>query len=59
MQAVNISAGPLDRAFKVATVALVTASAQSDAVIPGLDPDAAAALRDRLTERGEMQATGL
>jgi hypothetical protein len=40
-------------------VALVTASAQSDAVIPGLDPDAAAALRDRLTERGEMQATGL
>ncbi|WIY82811.1 PH domain-containing protein [Propionimicrobium sp. PCR01-08-3] len=59
MQAVNISAGPIERAFKVATVKLVTASAQSDAVIPGLDPEAAAALRDRLTERGEIQATGL
>lgn len=59
MQAVEVTAGPLQRAFKVATVKLVTASAQSDAVIPGLDPDAAAALRDRLTERGETQATGL
>lgn len=59
MQAVEVSAGPLQRAFKVATVKLVTASAQSDAVIPGLEPKAAAALRDRLTERGETQATGL
>ncbi|WP_341729525.1 PH domain-containing protein [Brooklawnia sp.] len=59
MQAVHISAGPIERAFKVATVKLVTASAQSDAIIPGLDPQAAAALRDRLTELGETQATGL
>lgn len=59
MQAVEVSAGPLQRAFKVATVKLVTASAQSDAAIPGLDPADAAALRDRLTERGETQATGL
>lgn len=59
MQAVEVTAGPLERAFKVATVKLVTASAQSDAVIPGLDPADAAALRDRLTERGESQATGL
>lgn len=59
MQAVEVTAGPLQRVFKVATVKLVTASAQSDSVIPGLEPAAAAALRDRLTERGETQATGL
>ncbi len=59
MQAVEVTAGPLQRAFNVATVKLVTASAQSDAMIPGLEPEAAAALRDRLTERGETQAAGL
>lgn len=59
MQAVEVTAGPLERAFKVATVQLVTASAQSNATIPGLTPADAAALRDRLTERGETQAAGL
>ena len=59
MQAVEVTAGPLERAFNLATVRLVTASAQSDARIPGLDPQAAAELRDRLTERGETQAAGL
>lgn len=59
MQAVEVTAGPLERAFKVASVKLVTASAQSDARIPGLEPQAAAELRDRLTERGENQAAGL
>lgn len=59
MQAVEVTSGPLERAFRIASVKLVTASAQSDAVIPGLDPDDAALLRDRLTERGEMQAAGL
>lgn len=59
MQAVEVTAGPLERAFNVSTVKLVTASAQSDARIPGLEPQAAAELRDRLTERGETQAAGL
>lgn len=59
MQAVEVSAGPVQRAFGLATVKLVTASAQSDARIPGLLPAAAAQLRDRLTERGETQAAGL
>lgn len=59
MQAVEVTAGPLERAFKVASIKLVTASAQSDATIPGLSPQAAAELRDRLTERGETQAAGL
>ncbi|GAA2179653.1 PH domain-containing protein [Brooklawnia cerclae] len=59
MQAVEVSSGPLDRAFGLSDVKLVTASAQSDAHIPGLEPDDAAALRDRLTLRGETQAAGL
>ena len=59
MQAVEVTAGPLERAFNLATVRLVTASAQSDARIPGRDPQAAAGRRDRLTARGETQAAGL
>lgn len=59
MQAVEVTSGPIQRAFNLATVKLVTASAESDAQIPGLHPDQAALLRDRLTERGETQAAGL
>lgn len=59
MQAVEVAAGPIQRAFGLASVQLVTASARSDAIIPGLAPEAAAQLRDRLTERGETQAAGL
>lgn len=59
MQAVEVTAGPIQRAFGLASVQLVTASARSDAIIPGLAPEAAAQLRDRLTERGETQAAGL
>lgn len=59
MQAVEVSSGPLERRFGVATVKLVTASPQSDARIPGLPADAAASLRDRLSERGEQQSLGL
>ncbi len=38
---------------------LTTASAETDASTAGLDPDEAARLRDRLTELGEAQASGL
>ncbi len=51
--------GPLERSFRLATVTLKTASAETDATIPGLDPEEAARLRDRLTELGEAQASGL
>lgn len=59
MQVVEISSGPLERALGLCTVTLVTASAETDATIPGLDPDEAAKLRDRLTQRGDARASGL
>lgn len=59
MQFVDVNAGPLDRAFGVAQVKLHTASAATDATIPGLPPEEAARLRDRLTERGEARLAGL
>jgi hypothetical protein len=59
LQLVDVTAGPLDRAFGIATVQLHTAAATSDAAIPGLQPAEAAALRDRLAARGEQRAAGL
>ena len=59
MQFIDVSAGPLERAFGLATVRLHTAAAATDARIPGLEPDEAARLRDRLAELGEAQAAGL
>jgi uncharacterized protein len=59
MQYVDVTAGPLERAFKLATVQLHTAAAASDARVPGLPPDEASRLRDRLTALGEDRAEGL
>ena len=59
MQFVDVTAGPLERAFTLATVQLHTAAAASDARVPGLEPEAAARLRDRLTALGEDRAEGL
>jgi len=59
MQFVDVTAGPVERAFKLATVKLHTAAAASDARIPGLERDEAARLRDRLAELGEARAAGL
>ncbi|MGI8457640.1 MAG: PH domain-containing protein [Propionibacteriaceae bacterium] len=59
MQLVEVNTGPLQRAYGLATVSLVTASAGTDATIPGLVPEEAARLRDRLTELGESQSSGL
>ena len=59
MQFVDVTAGPLERAFGLATVQLHTAAAASDARVPGLPPDEAARLRDRLTALGEDRAEGL
>lgn len=59
MQFVDVQAGPLDRAFSVAQVQLHTASAESDARIPGLRPEEAARLRDRLASRGQARLAGL
>lgn len=59
MQLVDVKAGPIDRSLGVTTVQLHTAAATTDAKIPGLVPDVAAALRDRLAKRGEQRSTGL
>jgi uncharacterized protein len=59
MQFIDVTAGPLERAFGLATVRLHTAAAATDARIPGLEREEAARLRDHLAELGEAQAAGL
>lgn len=59
MQFVDVTAGPVGRLFRLATVRLHTAAAASDARIPGLEREEAARLRDRLAALGEAKAAGL
>jgi len=59
MQFIDVTAGPLERVFGLATVRLHTAAAATDARIPGLEREEAGRLRDRLAELGEAQAAGL
>lgn len=59
MQFVDITAGPLEQLYGIASVRLHTASPRTNARIPGLPADEAAWLRDRLTDLGESQAAGL
>ncbi|HEX4654637.1 MAG TPA: PH domain-containing protein [Mycobacteriales bacterium] len=59
MQFVDVTAGPVDRLFHLATVQLHTAAAATDARIPGLAVEEAHRLRDRLAALGETQAAGL
>jgi membrane protein YdbS with pleckstrin-like domain len=59
MQFIDVRAGPLERAFQLATVHLHTAAAATDARVPGLEQEEAARLRDRLAALGEARAAGL
>lgn len=59
MQYVEVTAGPFERTFGLATVQMHTAAAASDARIPGLPAAEAARLRDQLTSLGESHAMGL
>jgi uncharacterized protein len=59
MQFVDVTAGPVDRLFGLATVQLHTAAAATDAKIPGLAGDEARRLRDQLASLGESRAAGL
>lgn len=59
LQYVDVQAGPVDRLLGISRVQLHTASASTDAAIPGLLPAEAARLRDRLTLRGEARLAGL
>src|ERR687888_89762 len=58
MQFIDVTAGPVERTFKLATLRMHTAAAASDARIPGLSRPVAERLRDRLAELGEAQASG-
>jgi len=59
MQFVDVEAGPLARAYGVATVTLHTASPETAADIPGLPAAEATRLRNRLTELGEAHGAGV
>lgn len=59
MQYVDVTAGPIERTFGLATVRMHTAAAASDARVPGLSAEDAATLRDNLTRLGEARAAGL
>lgn len=59
MQFVDVQAGPIDRAFGIATVSLHTASTETAADIPGLPAEEATRLRNRLTELGESHGAGI
>jgi len=59
MQFVDVQAGPLARAYGVASVTLHTASAETAADIPGLPAAEATRLRNRLTELGEAHGAGV
>ncbi|MBN0048086.1 PH domain-containing protein [Streptomyces actuosus] len=59
MQLVEVTSGPVERRFGLASVQLHTAAAATDAAIPGLHPAEAERLRDRLSELGEARSAGL
>ncbi|MFJ9546778.1 PH domain-containing protein [Streptomyces erythrochromogenes] len=59
MQLVEVTSGPLERRFGLASLQLHTAAAATDARIPGLVPAEAERLRDRLAALGEARSAGL
>lgn len=59
IQYVDVQAGPLIRKFGLAGIQLHTASAATDAAIPGLPAAEAADLRDQLARLGETRSVGL
>jgi uncharacterized protein len=59
MQVIEVSANPISTRLGIARVTLVTASAETDATIPGVPTDTAHRLRDRLAAKGEASAAGL
>ena len=59
MQLVDVSRGPIDRHFGLATVQLHTAAATTDATVPGLPLEEAQALRDQLAALGEQRSAGI
>ncbi|AGS34092.1 hypothetical protein B841_03045 [Corynebacterium maris DSM 45190] len=59
IQFVDVTAGPIERVFGLKRLKLHTASATSDATVPGLLADDADALRERLTVQARERMSGL
>jgi membrane protein YdbS with pleckstrin-like domain len=59
MQLIDITHGPMDRAFGIAKLKMVTAAATTGVEIPGLGREASEALRDTLIHVAETRRTGL
>lgn len=59
MQVIEVSANPVSTRLGIATVTLVTASASTDARVPGVPVATAYELRDRLAAKGEALTAGL
>ncbi|MCU1573889.1 MAG: rane protein [Micrococcaceae bacterium] len=59
MQYVDVSVGPLERAFGLASIKLHTASAGTNAILEGLPAAEATRLREQLSARGEAKLAGL
>ncbi len=59
MQYVETTAGPLERWLGIATVTLSTASRETAAHVPGLPPQEARRLRDRLVALGDVGEAGV
>ncbi|MER7797334.1 PH domain-containing protein [Microbacterium sp. NPDC096154] len=59
LQLVDITQGPMDRAFGIAKLKMVTAAATTGVEVPGLSREAAEALRDTLIDVAETRRTGL
>lgn len=59
MQVIEVRSDPVSNWLGIATVQLVTASASTDAQIPGLPTEIARDLRDRLAAKGEAATAGL
>ncbi|WP_232528884.1 PH domain-containing protein [Mycetocola zhujimingii] len=59
MQLIDINRGPIARAFGLAELKFVTASAATAIVIPGLPIEEAEGLRDHLVAVAESRRTGL
>ncbi|MDQ0823188.1 membrane protein YdbS with pleckstrin-like domain [Arthrobacter sp. V4I6] len=59
MQYVDIGAGPVERGLGLCTLKLHTASAGTNAEIPGLPAAEGARLREQLSARGEARLAGL
>jgi uncharacterized protein len=59
LQYLDVKEGPVQRHFGIRTLELQTASASTNATLPGIPVEASERLRDRLMARGQARLAGL